>query len=92
MGKDKKISYMINLVGVLVLFFFFVALFESGVLGSRTTYIKGICTTACYTIVMVASLNLLVGFMGEFRTVDTDSFTVPFCNNAFRFHIDKLIF
>lgn len=66
MSKDKKISYLINLVGVLVLFFLFVALFESGILGSRTTYIKGICTTACYTIVMVASLNLLVGFMGEF--------------------------
>ena len=66
MSKDKKISYLINIVGILVLFFLFMALFESGILGSRTTYIKGICTTACYTIVMVASLNLLVGFMGEF--------------------------
>ena len=42
------------------------ALFESNILGSRTNYVKGICTTACYTIIMVASLNLLTGFMGEF--------------------------
>lgn len=41
-------------------------LFESGVFGTRSDYFKGICTTACYTIIMVASLNLLTGFMGEF--------------------------
>lgn len=66
MPKEKMISYLINLAGILVLFFLLYALFESGILGSRTSYVKGICTTACYTIVMVASLNLLVGFMGEF--------------------------
>ena len=66
MSKDKKISYIINAVGVLILFLFLYALFQSGVLGVRTSYLKGICTTACYTIIMVASLNLLVGFMGEF--------------------------
>lgn len=66
MPREKIISYIINLVGILALFFLLFALFESGILGSRTSYVKGICTTACYTIVMVASLNLLVGFMGEF--------------------------
>ncbi|MCI7100225.1 MAG: hypothetical protein MR966_15280 [Lachnospiraceae bacterium] len=66
MKKDRKISYLINAAGILVLFLLFYAVFQSGVLGIRTTYIKGICTTACYTIVMVTSLNLLVGFMGEF--------------------------
>lgn len=66
MPKEKKISYVINLVGVLILFFLLYALFQSGILGARTAYIKGICTTACYTIVLVSSLNLLVGFMGEF--------------------------
>jgi len=66
MKKDKKISYLINAGGVLLLFFFFLILFESGMLGTRTSYIKGIMTTACYTIIMVASLNLLTGFMGEF--------------------------
>lgn len=66
MPKDKKISYLINLAGVLVVFFLLYGLFQSNILGARTAYIKGICTTACYTIVLVASLNLLVGFMGEF--------------------------
>lgn len=66
MDKSKKISYLVNLIGVIVLFLIFYMIFQSGLLGVRTTYIKGICTTACYTIIMVASLNLLVGFMGEF--------------------------
>lgn len=66
MTKKKKVSYLINAVGILAVFGLFVLVFQSGVLGDRTQYVKGICTTACYTIIMVASLNLLVGFMGEF--------------------------
>ncbi|MDO5522179.1 MAG: branched-chain amino acid ABC transporter permease [bacterium] len=66
MSKKKKISYLINMAGILFVFLVLTAVFQSGVLGNRTEYIKGICTTACYTIIMVASLNLLVGFMGEF--------------------------
>lgn len=66
MGKSYKVSYFINFLGVLAVFAVFVVLFESQAFGSSTTYFKGIATTACYTIVMVASLNLVVGFMGEF--------------------------
>lgn len=66
MPKDKLISYIINLVGIIAVFLLFTLVFQSGILGTRTNYIKGICTSACYTIVLVASLNLLVGFMGEF--------------------------
>lgn len=66
MPKEKKIAYLINLAGILVLFFLLYGLFQSNILGTSTAYIKGICTTACYTIVLVSSLNLLVGFMGEF--------------------------
>ncbi len=64
--KNKKWSYLINLIGVCVLFLLFTLMFQTGILGSRTNYIKGIFTTACYTIIMVASLNLLTGYMGEF--------------------------
>lgn len=64
--KEKKWAYLINLVGICILFLIFSVMFDSGMLGSRTNYIKGIFTTACYTIIMVASLNLLTGFMGEF--------------------------
>ncbi len=64
--SNKKWAYFINLVGICIIFFAFMILFQSGILGTRTNYIKGIFTTACYTIIMVASLNLLTGFMGEF--------------------------
>lgn len=66
MEKKYKISYLINILGVIAVFLLFVLLFETKVFGPSTQYIKGICTTACYTIIMVASLNLVVGFMGEF--------------------------
>lgn len=66
MKKKTKISYLINLVAVLLLFGVFMLLFTGNAFGNRTTYFQGICTTACYTIIMVASLNLVVGFMGEF--------------------------
>lgn len=66
MGKQYKISYILNFIGVLFVFLLFVLLFESRIFGASTQYIKGICTTACYTIIMVASLNLVVGCMGEF--------------------------
>ena len=68
MGMPKKIkrNYMLNLLGVLFLFFGLFALFESGVLGARNSYFMGIATTASYTIIMVTSLNLLVGILGEF--------------------------
>lgn len=66
MEKQTKKSYLLNILGVLFVFLLFVLLFETRVFGASTQYIKGICTTACYTIIMVASLNLVVGFMGEF--------------------------
>lgn len=66
MEKQIKRSYLLNILGVLFVFLLFVLLFENRVFGASTQYIKGICTTACYTIIMVASLNLVVGFMGEF--------------------------
>ncbi len=66
MPKNVKIAYVINFAGLLLLFAALYILFETGVFGTRTDYFKGIATTACYTIIMVTSLNLLVGVMGEF--------------------------
>ena len=66
MDKKHKVSYLLNVVGVAVIFALMMLLFSSGIFGTSTTYIQGICTTACYTIIMVTSLNLVVGFMGEF--------------------------
>jgi len=64
--KNKKWTYLINLIGICVLFLAFTIMFQSNMLGTRSNYIEGIFTTACYTIIMVASLNLLTGYMGEF--------------------------
>lgn len=66
MKKNEKVSYFINVIGVLLVFVLLVLIFESRLFGSSTQYFKGICTTACYTIIMVVSLNLVVGCMGEF--------------------------
>lgn len=66
MPKKMKTNYIINFIGLIVLFGVLYAAFETGIFGSRTNYFKGIATTACYTIIVVTSLNLLVGVMGEF--------------------------
>ncbi|MDD3413051.1 MAG: branched-chain amino acid ABC transporter permease [Lachnospiraceae bacterium] len=64
--KNKIKAYIINFIAIIIVFLLFAFMFQTQFFGVKTTYIKGICTTACYTIVLVASLNLLVGFMGEF--------------------------
>ncbi len=64
--NNKKWTYLINFIGICIIFLLLMFLFNSGILGNWNNYIKGILTTACYTIIMVASLNLLTGFMGEF--------------------------
>ena len=66
MTKRRLASYGLNLVGVALLYALFTLAFACNAFGKSTTYIQGICTTACYTIIMVTSLNLVVGFMGEF--------------------------
>ena len=66
MTKQRKLSYLLNLIGVAVVFAVMTLLFAFQGFGDSTTYVEGVCTTACYTIIMVASLNLVVGFMGEF--------------------------
>ena len=66
MTKRRLASYGLNLVGVVLLYAAITLAFTFNAFGKSTTYIQGICTTACYTIIMVTSLNLVVGFMGEF--------------------------
>lgn len=66
MSKKIKGSYLLNAAGVALVFALLTGLFAANAFGTSTTYIQGICTTACYTIIMVTSLNLVVGFMGEF--------------------------
>jgi len=66
MPKEKKISYLINLIGVILLFALLCVIFDGGILGSKTSYIQGIVIMCMITVIMVCSLNLITGFMGEF--------------------------
>ena len=47
MSKKIRVSYLLNAVGVALVFGVLSLLFSLGVFGTSTTYIQGICTTAC---------------------------------------------
>ncbi len=66
MPKNKKVEYLINFVGILAVFGILVFFLDTGILGKQVNYIRGIVTIALLTIIMVTSLNLTTGFMGEF--------------------------
>lgn len=66
MPKEKKISYFINIIGIFLLFGFLCLIFDGGVLGNKTSYLMGIAIMCMITVIMVCSLNLITGFMGEF--------------------------
>lgn len=66
MTGSYKRHYLINLAGIIVLFALLCLLFDTGILGRRTEYIKGLAIIGMYSIIMVCSLNLLTGYMGEF--------------------------
>lgn len=64
-GKMKK-DYLINLVGIILVFLIMMGIFDTGILGAKTNYIMGIAIIAMMTVIIVCSLNLLTGYMGEF--------------------------
>lgn len=64
-GKMKK-DYLINLIGIILVFLVMMGIFDTGILGAKTNYIMGIAIIAMMTIIIVCSLNLLTGYMGEF--------------------------
>ena len=47
MSKKIKGSYLLNAVGVALVFALLTGLFAANAFGTSTTYIQGICTTAC---------------------------------------------
>ncbi|MDO4960514.1 MAG: branched-chain amino acid ABC transporter permease [Eubacteriales bacterium] len=66
MPKKNKRGYIINIIGILIVFALLCLLFDTGILGRRTEYMKGLATIGMFSIIMVCSLNLLTGYMGEF--------------------------
>lgn len=61
MPKGTWKSYLINLTGVLVLFAILVFFCENGL----SDYIKGILMVCCIAVIMAASLNITVGYLGQ---------------------------
>lgn len=60
--KEKRRGSLINFAGLVVLFILLVIIMESGMISS---YVRGIAVQCCYVIVMVTSLNLVMGFLGQ---------------------------
>ncbi|MFA9380308.1 MAG: branched-chain amino acid ABC transporter permease [Acetanaerobacterium sp.] len=60
--KARIRASLINTAGVLALFVVLVIVKESGLLNN---YIQGIIVQSCYAIIMVASLNIATGFLGQ---------------------------
>lgn len=62
MSKRKKISYAVNLAGVIVLYAVLGALINNGVINR---YYGGLITMVCINIILTVSLNLASGFLGQ---------------------------
>ena len=60
-SKERK-KHLVTLVGLIVLFLGLVALDHTSVVDS---YIRTILFQACFTIIVVTSLNLTLGFLGQ---------------------------
>ena len=66
MPKKSKKSYCVNLVAVILVFLLLCLLFDTGLLGRKSAYFNGLVIVGMYYIIVVGSLNLLTGYMGEF--------------------------
>ena len=62
MNRKKIVSYAVNLVLVLILYFVLAALIDAKVINR---YYSGIITMVCINIILAVSLNLASGFLGQ---------------------------
>ncbi len=60
--KEKTKGSLINFAGLLVTFVLLIALNEAGLID---TYVRGIIVQCFYAIILVTSLNLATGFLGQ---------------------------
>ncbi len=60
--KAKATGSLINFVGLLILFVLLVVINEAGIVDS---YVRGIIVQCFYAIILVTSLNLATGFLGQ---------------------------
>lgn len=60
--KEKLRGSLINFAGLVLVFALLVVIMESGIVSG---YVRGIMVQCFYVIVMVTSLNLVMGFLGQ---------------------------
>ena len=66
MPKKMKKNYLISLLAVAVGFLLLCLLFDTGILGKKSAYFNGLVVIGMFYTIIVCSLNLLTGYMGEF--------------------------
>lgn len=62
MSKKKAISYLVNLVLVVALYFVLSTLINVGILDS---YISDLLTMVCINVILAVSLNMVTGLLGQ---------------------------
>lgn len=66
MPKKLKKSYFISFVAVVIGFVLLCLVFDTGLLGKKSAYFNGLVVIGMFYTIIVCSLNLLTGYMGEF--------------------------
>lgn len=65
MSKKMKKNYLICLIAVAIGFLLLCLLFDTGILGKKSAYFNGLVVIGMFYTIIVCSLNLLTGYMGE---------------------------
>lgn len=66
MPKSLKKSYIVTFVAVVLGFLLLCLIFDTGLLGKKSAYFNGLVVIGMFYTIIVCSLNLLTGYMGEF--------------------------
>lgn len=66
MPKYLKKSYLISLGAVILGFLLLCLIFDTNLLGKKAAYFNGLVVIGMFYTIIVCSLNLLTGYMGEF--------------------------
>ncbi len=66
MPKIIRKKLLINIIAVVMMFLLLCILFDTELLGRKAAYFNGLVTIGMFYTIIVCSLNLLTGYMGEF--------------------------
>ena len=66
MPKQMKKNYIISIMAVIFGFLLLCLIFDTGLLGKKAAYFNGLVVVGMFYTIIVCSLNLLTGYMGEF--------------------------